>query len=57
MDKTEVSAHLAEVKLQLAAKYDGMARRSTSLPRQRKYINQADNFRTQAQQLSRQKPR
>ncbi len=57
MNKTEVSEHLVEVKMGLAAKYDSMARNANSLPRQRKLMNQADSFRQQAKMLSRKKPR
>ncbi|HEX4128944.1 MAG TPA: hypothetical protein VHZ24_02795 [Pirellulales bacterium] len=57
MNSTESLEKLAGVKLDLAAKYDSLARQSGSRTKQRRMLNQAEKFRQQARELARKKPR
>ena len=46
---------LAAAKLALAQKYERLAKIAKSLPRRKKYINQCERFRRQAEMLSTEK--
>jgi hypothetical protein len=54
MNKAEMSAKLAQVKLTLADKCDRLAKLSTSTPRRKTMLYHAARFRRQAADLSRQ---
>lgn len=53
MSKARDKANLAQVKLQLAAKYEHLAKVSKSKPKQKTMLQQADKHRRQAADLSR----
>ncbi len=48
MTKEAKNAHLAEVKLALAKKYENLARVTRSKPRKKRLLNHADRFFRQA---------
>jgi hypothetical protein len=49
----EKKKSLVEVKRQLAAKYEGLAQRTGSKPRQKNWFHKAARYRQQADQLER----
>ena len=53
MTKAQDKAKLVQVKLQLAAKYERLAKVAKSKPKQKTYLHQADKHRHQAADLSR----
>ncbi len=54
MNRAQVHARLAEVKLALARKYDNLARLAGSRPKQKTLRNHAADFRREAADLMRQ---
>jgi hypothetical protein len=53
MSKKETAAKLAQTKTALAEKYYNLAKLSKSKPKQVRYLHHADQYRRQAEELSR----
>lgn len=51
MNQTPKKKTLVEVKLELASKYESLARQSGSKPRQKRFLLRAERYRGQARQL------
>lgn len=54
MKNKETNAHLVEVKLALARKYDNLAKLAGSIPKQKTFKHHAARFRREAAKLTRQ---